>query len=381
MGADQKFCENPWTYCEIYAGGGVFICCPAWNRNVPVGNVFSQTPGQIWNSYQAQQFRRGILDGSFSACDHDKCPVLIARSLPTQAEARNSWLGPILSDVIDNRRVVAAHGPSVVKIGYDDTCNLICPSCRSELLTAKKQQQNKLNEIRDKFILPFLEHAKILVMSSDGDPFASNHYREILKLTYEKLPALKIALCTNGVLLDEQAWAGCHLEGRVVSAQVSIDAARPGTYMHVRRGGDFDRLKRNLHFIARKRQTSAEFNNFDLLFVVQACNFREMGEFVELGESFGVDSVQFMLIDRWGRAMGDETYQKSKIWDKRHPEYTEFIDLLKADIFRRPIVVLGNVEAVVRSEQPAELHIDFKTGVIHRTPAVDSQTYVVPPAS
>ncbi|MBL6457830.1 SPASM domain-containing protein [Belnapia sp. T6] len=369
MDEDQRFCENPWTYCEIYAGGGVYICCPAWNRNIPVGNIYTGTPKQIWNSYQAQQFRRGILDGSFCACDHEKCPSLIARSLPTVAEVRQTWLGSILSDAIDNRRAVAAHGPSVVKIGYDASCNLICPSCRTELMVAKKQEQERLNQIRDKFILPFLEHARILVMSSDGDPFASNHYRDILRLTYEKLPDLKIGLCTNAVLLDQRAWDDCHLEGRVVSVQVSVDAARKETYNYVRRGGDFDRLKRNLHFLSGKRRSSTGFTTFDLLFVVQACNFREMAEFVELGEAVGADSVQFMLIDHWGRAMGADEYKHAKIWDSEHPDNADFRKILANDVFRRPIVKLGNVEAIMRSEQPPELHIDFKTGEISRTVA------------
>jgi MoaA/NifB/PqqE/SkfB family radical SAM enzyme len=365
---NQKFCQNPWTYTEIYAGGGVYNCCPAWNYNVAVGNIFTEAPEEIWNSYQAQLFRRGILDGSFSACDRQKCPSLIADSLPSVAESRDSWVGEILSDAIDNQRVLAKYGPAVVKIGYDSSCNLLCPSCRTELILAKKKEQEKLNEIRDKFILPFLENAKILVMSSDGDPFASNHYRDILRLTYEKLPNLKLGLCTNGVLLDQKAWEDCKLEGRVVNIQISIDAAREDTYNRVRRGGDFARLIRNLQFLSEKRRGANHFG-FDLLFVVQACNFREMPAFVDLGESVGADTVQFMLIDHWGRAMETEEYKNAKIWDKAHPEYAEFADLLKSDIFRHPIVKLGNVEAVVRSEQPPELIVNFETGQIERVPA------------
>lgn len=367
MDEHRKFCENPWTYCEIYAGGGVYVCCPAWNRNVSVGNIYTETPKQIWNSYQAQQFRRGILDGSFSACDHEKCPVLIGRSLPTVAEVRQSWLGSVLSDAIDNRRVVAAHGPSIVKLGYDASCNLVCPSCRTELMVAKKKEQERLNEIRDKFIMPFLEHAKILVMSSDGDPFASTHYRDILRLTYDKLPDLKLGLCTNAVLLDEHAWEDCRLEGRVVNVQISIDAARKETYNYVRRRGDFDRLMHNLHFLSQKRRSSTGFTAFDLLFVVQACNFREMAEFVELGEAVGADSVQFMLIDHWGRAMEANAYKAVKIWDRSHPDNKEFLTALTDDILRRPIVRLGGIEAIMRSEQPPELHINFETGEISRT--------------
>lgn len=365
MNEDQKFCGNPWSYCEIYRGGGVYTCCPAWNRNIPIGNIFFDNPNQIWNSHSAQQFRQSILDGSFSACDQERCPSLIAENLPTVAQSRNSWLGPILSDAIDNHRITSIYGPSVVKLGYDNSCNLICPSCRTEHIFASKEEQEELNRIRDQFIMPLLQDAKILVMSSDGDPFASKHYREIINLTYAKLPDLKLGLCTNAVLLDEKAWEDCHLERRVVRVQVSIDAARQETYNHVRRGGNFDRLINNLKFLSQKRHSSEGFADFDLLFVVQACNFREMTAFVELGESIGADSVQFMLIDRWDRGMDEDVYKKAKIWDKSHPEYAAFISIMKDDIFRRPIVKLGNVEAVIKAEQPPELHI-FQNGGISR---------------
>jgi len=214
-----------------------------------------------------------------------------------------------------------------------------------------------------------LENAKILVMSSDGDPFASNHYRDIMRLTYEQLPNLKLGLCTNAVLLDDRAWIDCHLEGRVVNVQISIDAARKETYDYVRRGGNFDRLMRNLQFLSKKRHSSTAFAALDLLFVVQACNFREMTDFVELGETVGADSVQFMLIDHWGRAMEANLYKHAKIWDTSHPENEEFLKILTSDILRRPIVKLGNVEAIMRAEQPPELHINFNTGVISRTEA------------
>ncbi|MDR3408784.1 MAG: SPASM domain-containing protein [Methylovirgula sp.] len=352
-----KFCSNPWTYCEIYAGGGVYICCPAWNYNKHVGNIFYESFDEIWNSAQAQLFRAGILDGSFSACDHQKCPFIVSRSLPTIEQERHSWLAPIINDVLEHQRIVATKGPSVVKIGYDASCNLTCPSCRDDMILAKKAEQEKLNNIRDNFILPLLKDARVLVMSSDGDPFASNHYRDIMRITDETLPDLKLGICTNAVLLDERAWQDCHLEGRVTRVQVSIDAAKEETYKWVRRGGDFERLKRNLRFISEKRQTSNGFSGFDILFVVQACNYREMPDFVRLGQELNVDSVQFMLIDHWGRGMNASQYQRAKIWDRRHPEFGEFMDILRNDIFRSPIVQLGGVDALLREEFPPEIHV------------------------
>ena len=59
---------------------------------------------------------------------------------------------------------------------------------------------------------------------------------------------MRINLHTNAVLCDERAWDDCSLHGRVDEVDVSIDAARPETYAIVRRGGNFERLLKNLNF-------------------------------------------------------------------------------------------------------------------------------------
>ncbi|MGD0635785.1 MAG: SPASM domain-containing protein [Beijerinckiaceae bacterium] len=359
-----KFCSNPWTYCEIFGGGGVYICCPAYVHGKAIGNIFHNSFEEIWNSAQAQLFRKGVLDGSYCACDMQRCPGALTGTLPTHAEARGSWLADFVNDAIDNNRIIAARGPATVKLCYDASCNLMCPSCRNELMIAKKDEQAKLNEIRDKFILPLLKDTKVLSLSGDGDPFASNHYRDVMRMTYGVLPDLKIALHTNAVLLDERAWEDCHLEGRTVNVQVSVDAARAETYAWVRRGGDFERLKRNLRFISEKRRSSEGLGTFDILFVVQSHNYREMREFVELGRDLNVDTVHFALIDHWERGMDSAAYKNAKIWDKRHPEYADFIEVLKDPILNDPIVNLGGAAALLRDEALPELRIG--AGVIAR---------------
>lgn len=362
---DRRFCSLPWLYAEIYAGGGVYVCCPAWNGNKHIGNIYTESAEEIWNSAQALEFRRGILDGTFSQCDRTHCYHLVSGGLPTPEQARLEWNGEELGRIIDQQVTVLHKGPTVVKLGYDSSCNLRCPSCRSELLMAKGEEQKRLDRILEEFIVPFLKHAQVLILSSDGDPFASHHYRQIMRKTAAELPELKLGLCTNGVLLDERAWVDFELEGRVTNVQVSIDAAHAGTYVKVRTGGDFERLMRNLEFLARKRRAQ-KLVSLDLLFVVQSANFREMPDFVELGARLGADTVQFMAIDHWDRGMSLREYGQSKIWDKSHPDYAEFRALLEDPRLTNPIVRLNSLTAIVRDEQLGETHVDFATGAIHQ---------------
>src|SRR5262249_3180592 len=144
-------------------------------------------------------------------------------------------------------------GPDIVKLCHDDSCNLSCPSCRTEMIVANRERQAQLDKMLNEFIVPFLADAKTLWLSGDGDPFASRHYRDILRRTAETNRLVRIDLHTNAMLCDERAWDDCFLAGRVDLVQVSIDAASQGTYSVVRRGGNFERLLSNLEFLGQLR--------------------------------------------------------------------------------------------------------------------------------
>ncbi len=328
------FCSLPWSYAEVHRDGRVFMCCPTYSGRRAIGNVFKSTPEAIWNSRMARRIRRGILDASFSHCSHRACPKLVGRSLERRAEAlRDPETGPLIAA----KTTALAKGPSSVKLCHDESCNLSCPSCRKQTIVAGRARQAKLDRMLNDFILPFLKDARLLILSGDGDPFASKHYRDILKATAERLPRLKIGLHTNGVLFDARAWEDCRLEGRVDLVEVSIDAADPLTYALVRRGGDFARLLRNLAFLAEQRR-AGKIRYFMLSFVVQRANFREMPAFVALARRFGADGVRFALIRPWLRGLARRAYAKAMIWDDAHPDFDAFLATLRDPTLADPIV-------------------------------------------
>src|SRR5215467_8070692 len=112
----DRICKNAWTYAEVTSGGRVYVCCPIWTGDKAIGNIFTDTPEQIWNSYTAITIREGILNGSYAACEHNKCPMIIGNSLPTHETIKDDWLGAEMLEVVKQRQTVAAHGPRVVKL-------------------------------------------------------------------------------------------------------------------------------------------------------------------------------------------------------------------------------------------------------------------------
>jgi len=205
------------------------------------------------------------------------------------------------------------------------------------MIVANRERQQRLDRMLHEFILPFLVDAKRLILSGDGDPFASRHYRNVLRETADNT-SLRIALHTNAVLCDERAWIDCRLQGRVDSVEVSIDAASPEIYAIVRRRGDFARLRRNLEFIA-KMHADGEVREFQINFVVQTLNFHEMPEFVRLGQSLGVNQILFTAIEPWGRGMTDEQFQRAQVWRNDHPLRSALSDVLRDPILSDPIVL------------------------------------------
>jgi MoaA/NifB/PqqE/SkfB family radical SAM enzyme len=338
----QRFCFLPWEYVDIYAGGGAYVCCPSWNFDRPIGNTQDDSFRSIWNSSQAQRVRQGILDGTFSECDAERCFLISGKTLPYRHEIASQPQAQRYQQIIEDRLTVLPWGPSAVKLGYDSSCNLSCPSCRTDLIVAGKTEQRKLQTVFERAIAPLLNDAGVLVISSDGDPFASNHYRWVMGYTADNFPDLKLLLCTNGQLFDERAWADCRLEGRLTRVEVSVDAATPETYAEVRRPGDYVTVLRNLEFLSRLRRSSA-ISSLEISFVVQNRNFREMAAFVDLGWELGVDSISFTPIDSWHRGMDDEHYRMAKIWDSRHPSYADFVEILADPIFDDPRIKLNGL--------------------------------------
>ena len=360
----RRFCSQPWNNVEIYDGGGVYTCCPAWNRNQSIGNIFTNSLDAIWNGEQAQRFRQGILDGSFSQCDVSKCSLIVGNRLPYRDAQDDGSNTTNIRQIIADGMVRLEQGPRVVKLGYDSSCNLSCPSCRTEVIVANKEQQTRLDDIFENQISPLLKDAHILLLSSDGDPFASHHYRRVLKLTAERTPNLRIGLTSNGQLLDQKAWEDCRLEGRVVQVQISVDAASAPIYEIVRRPGRFDRLLKNLEFLASLRR-QGRIGSLELSFVVQACNYGDMPDFVRLGHRLGADAVLFMLIDQWSRGMDASTYDQAKIWDSAHPDFLDFQQRLEDPIFATPIVRMNALSGIRSGWQPPVLEVT-RTGEIHR---------------
>ncbi len=346
---ERLFCSKPFTWFEISRGmreGDVFLCCPSW-LETPVGNLDDSSVTEIWNGPKAQRIRESILDGSFRYCNHERCPSLQTVTGPVQL-ARHVT-DPLLRAIIDGEISVLPYGPREINCSYDRSCNLSCPSCRTQIIV-ETTRRDQIRRIQQKVNDQALAGAETLYITGSGDPFGSPFFRKWLRtMRREDMPELKrIQLHTNGLLWTQEMWETIPPDVRslVTWAQISIDAAKPGTYAINRRGGEFDTLLRNLEYIATLR-AEGPLQWLELSMVVQNNNVDEMKDFVALGERFGVDRVAFSQIVNWG-TFSEQEFQSRAVQLPEHPRHSALLETLGDPVFDDPRVFLGNLSALHR---------------------------------
>ncbi len=342
------FCSKPFTWFEIThlkKIGEVFLCCPAW-LDTSIGNLQDQTVEEIWNGEKAQEIRRSILDGSFTYCNRSRCAFLQTVSGPVEKieDVKDKYL----KTVIENKLTLLPYGPKQIICTYDKSCNLSCPSCRTNIIIEKKAKKQILR-IQHKIQQEAMKHANYLHITGSGDPFGSPFFRKWLQTMKRKdMPDIdKIHLQTNAQLWTVKMWntIAKDIQQLIKSADISIDAANPETYAINRRGGSFARLLENLKFISSLRK-NGPLEWVGISMVVQKNNFKEMPDFVRLGKYFNFDTVYFSQLVNYG-TYSEEEFRNRAVHFPTHPSHYEFIDILNDEIFNEPLVHLGNLTGII----------------------------------
>ncbi|NJM83930.1 MAG: radical SAM protein [Tabrizicola sp.] len=336
------FCRSPFENLETAPNGEVYFCCPAWLPK-PIGNMKQDGAEAIWNSPAARDIRASIHDGSYRHCSRLHCPKLSGAGLERTEDIRR----PDLAKLAAARRVRLERGPANVILSHDRSCNLACPSCRSGLVLARKDEQSAMNALVERVIFPLLADARRLRITASGDPFGSGHFQHVLRQLFQSGNAhLKVDLQTNGLLLTPALWQRLNLEGHVGSLIVSVDAAEAETYAKVRWPGSFEVLQKNLSFFKDLRAEN-RIARFRLDFVVQTQNYQEMSDFIGLARELGCDGVKFQMIRSWG-AMSPTDFAEQHIGDRGHPAYRSFVAALAVARRQAPFAEFWGMQAALQ---------------------------------
>ena len=303
---DKYICATPFGYTEVF-DDKQFLCCPGWLKE----DIY-ETPSikDNFNSQKSQKIRESILDGSYKYCDENQCPHL-------SAFKQNKFIDDRF--VLKNKESLERYKPiskiNTVNFCFDRSCNLQCPSCRSELINYLGKDRNGVDEKLRQVNEEISKTIKRLYLSGSADPFFSKSFRQFLinfdPIKYPKMKSIHIH--TNGILWTEQLWERMKtIHPFVKSCEVSIDAATKDTYeTKTRIGGNWNSLIKQLDFIIN----IPTITNYIFSFVVQDNNYTERYDFYKLitdlnwkyNKNF---SIFFNHITNWG------TYSESEYLDK-----------------------------------------------------------------
>jgi MoaA/NifB/PqqE/SkfB family radical SAM enzyme len=327
---------------EIDENGNCHHCCKDW-LPTPIGNIFQSSIEEIWNSPAAQEIRASIHDNSFRFCKTSHCEHLQRISGPVSPASAVEEFHFL--ELMEDKKVVLEFGPTLFGASYERSCNLACPTCRTEVFAAPLGNNPRLSQVHKNF-LAVLPHLLELKITGSGDPFASPYFLQLLKqLRTEDYPRLRIYLHTNAQLLTEKLWDSLgNINRSFQEIEISIDAATAHTYSINRKGGSFPRLLQNLEFIGKKRR-EGKLKRIALSFVVQQNNWREMAQFVEMGCKYSADEVHFTRMVNWG-TFSEEEYSQRAVFEPSHPEYPLLKAELEKPLFQEKIVNLANLSQV-----------------------------------
>ena len=334
-----KICTAPFEQLDVLEHS-THQCCASWLHQ-SAGNLATTPWPQVWNSPAAQAVRASVIDGSYRFCNKTACPKIQANDLPAAAEVAAQ--SPFWADVIFHARRTLDRGPRVVNLAYDRTCNLACPSCRTERFAADDATRGRFDALQETAILPMLKGAEIVFVTGSGDPFASKNFRQLLTaLTVDEYPNLRFQIMTNGMLLTPRQWSEFPaLHGRVAMLKISIDAACGATHETLRLGARWETMLDNMRF-AGGLVAEGQIDQFDLVFVVQQANYREMGDAVDLARSLGATGIYFSRLTNWG-TFSAAGFAARAVCAPDHPEHAAFLDAMRDPRLYDPIVMLGDL--------------------------------------
>ena len=116
LGLRGKYCYHPFNTVTIDSRGDCYVCtCQAW-LPISVGNILEfDSLTAIVQSARAREIQASIIDGTYKYCDHKTCHLITSNRLEGRIDHRPDTVNWIV-------------------FAIDDSCNLTCPSCRTDMV-------------------------------------------------------------------------------------------------------------------------------------------------------------------------------------------------------------------------------------------------------
>ena len=301
----------------IYDGEPTVYPCAPSDRPIPVENLNDFQPFEkVWNSGSINGLRTAIENWDYRTCSLLTCAT------------RGRYLEAL--EFIDRKEKETGKTPLVIKFMHDLECNLHCLMCRDHVIALSQAELEKYNALIKTVFLPMCKNADAVYFAGNGEPFASRHYRNLIKAIADTYPNIKFLLHTNGNLCNEVNCEKLGILNRIDSVLISINAATKETYNKIARGGNWERVLKNIEWI-KKSISDGKINALYFSFVVQKSNYKEMPQFVEFARNNNA-KCRFTLCHREANSSISKC-EENEVFHPQHPEFMEYCNILKNPVF------------------------------------------------
>ena len=299
----KSLCPRPFDTILIDKQGSCYACeCISWLPQ-SIGNLQIKSLEEIIGSDMHQHLQSSITDGTYRYCNEHQCSYI-----------KTNWFDEPTS------------GIKHLRLAFDESCNLRCPSCRTGLIFHKEGKEfarRKLLADKVNTWLHTYQHPIQVHIGSDGDPFASHVYRHFMEQTPVR-DNIKYSILTNGLMFKEFHLKVPHVINNLTKLGISIDGASKETYEKLRLGGRWDKIIEGLECMAEQKQKHGF--RFILHFVVQKDNYHEMEDIIHLGKQYGADRVWLNKMEDWNVF---DNFDQMNIFSPEHPLHNDYQDRLE----------------------------------------------------
>ena len=170
-------------------------------------------------------------------------------------------------------------------------CNINCRMCMRG--SAFKSQGDMELSLFNK-LTPVFPGLKFINFSGIGEPLLNPGLFEMLRIAKRLMPRDgETGFTTNGMLIDREI-AGELVSSGLDKIVISIDGINPETYGYIRRGGDFERIKRGIGFLnSAKEKIKKSAPKIGIEFVVMRRTLDELPLAIEFARE---NNIEFVIV-------------------------------------------------------------------------------------
>ena len=179
----------------------------------------------------------------------------------------------------------------VVILYVTEGCNLKCVTCSYREPLPGELSLQEIKTLAKELKAFGLKH----IVYSGGEPLLRSDFKQICEL-FSALN-IKQTLLTNGLLLEKRIGYISEYFAEII---VSIDGAKAETHNKIRGVNSFDLILKGISKALNDNKNS----QVSIRTVIQKQNFRELGDFIKLAKSIGVNRMSFLAADVSSDAYG-----------------------------------------------------------------------------